>query len=113
LRVLDSVVQCLEDRTFIANVDSYREGFRGVGQSIRVLEGTDLERSAPEIIEDLIYGGLLHGDFDRHERVKSRPAMTHNFALWQFTVDAEHYIRQLSGAIRRSIDDGILADLGM
>ncbi len=110
-RVLDSALRCLTNQDLAANVETYRTDFRGVGRSIGVLEGPDFERSAPEIIEDLIYGGLLHGDFDRHTRVKSRPHMTHDLSLWQFTEDVEHYIRQLRGVIVRSIDRGILADL--
>jgi hypothetical protein len=109
-KVLDSVVKCLTDPSLVENVDGFRAGFRGLGLAIRVNEGEELARTAPEIIEDLIYGGLLHGDYDRHERMKVRPDMTHDLSLWQFTGDVEHFIRQLRGVIRRSIEEGILAD---
>lgn len=108
--VLDAVERCLTDQSLVQNVEGYREGFRGLGLAIRVDEGSGVPRIAPEIIEDLIYGGLLHGDYDRHRRVRSRPSMTHDVSLWQFTSDAEHFIRQLRGVIRGSIDEGILAD---
>ncbi|MBB3045570.1 hypothetical protein [Nocardioides soli] len=107
-KVLDSATNCLTDPTLAANVDSYRDGFRGLGLAIRTVEGEGVETTAPEIIEDLIYGGLLHGDYDRHERMKVRPNMTHDLSLWQFTGDVEHFIRELRGTIRRSIEQGIL-----
>lgn len=107
-KVLDSVTNCLVDASLEANVDSYREGFRGLGLAIRTLEGEGIARTAPEIIEDLIYGGLLHGDYDRHERMKVRPNLTHDVALWQFTGDVEHFVRGLRGVVRRSIEQGIL-----
>lgn len=108
--VLDAVVRCLTNQSLVQNVEGYREGFRGLGIAIKVDEGSNVPRTAPEISEDLIYGSLLHGDYDRHERVKSRPSTTHDISLWQFTSDSEHYIRRLRGVIRRSIDEGILAD---
>ncbi len=80
-RVLDSVTNCLRDPALVVNVDRYRDGFRGLGLAIRTDEGGGNARTAPEIIEDLIYGGLLHGDYDRHERTKVRPNMTHDLAL--------------------------------
>jgi hypothetical protein len=107
-KVLDSVTKCLTDPTLGANVDNYRDGFRGLGLAIRTLEGEGVDTSAPEIIEDLIYGGLLHGDYDRHQRMKVRPNMTHDLSLWQFTGDVEHFIRELRKVIRGSIEQGIL-----
>lgn len=107
-KVLDSASSCLSDSTLTVNVDSYREGFRSLGLSIRTHEGEGMERTAPEIIEDLVYGGLLHGDYDRHERTKGRPNMTHDLALWQFIGDVEQFVRELRGVIRRSIEEGIL-----
>ncbi|KRF34794.1 hypothetical protein [Nocardioides sp. Soil805] len=87
---------------------SYREGFHGLGLAILAHEGDGDERTAPEIIEDLIYGGLLHGDYHRHERMKVRPNMAHDLSLWQFTGDVEHFVRQLRGVIRASIEEGLL-----
>lgn len=106
--VLDAAACCLTDTSLVENVDAYRDRFRKLALSIQIIEGPAVTLTAPEIIEDLIYGSLLHGDYDRHERAKSRPAMTHDLSLWQFTVDAEDYIRNLRDVIRGSVDEGLL-----
>jgi hypothetical protein len=108
--VLDAVVRCLADATLSPNVETHRERFRALARTIQIDEGSGTPRTAPEIIEDLIYGGLLHGDFDRHERVKLRPFITHDVSLWFFVTDAEAMLRSTRSAIRDGIDKGLLLD---
>lgn len=111
-KVLNSVEACLVDRSLIKNLEQWRIDFTSVARQMRIVEGPGLEISVPEIIEDMIYGGLLHGDYDRRLRVNSRPHLTHDLSLFQFVTGSEHYVRELRDVIRGSVAEELLAPRG-
>jgi len=107
-RVLDSAAQCATDDQTREGIENMRHRFAGLALAVTVDEGAATNRTAPELIEDYIYGGLLHGDYRRHLRVKERPEATHDLSLLLFVTDVENYIRLLARLTRRAIADGQL-----
>lgn len=110
--VFDAFERCLTDPAKVQDIRGARTRFDDLGGQITIHEGPapDDERTAPRIIRDFIYGGFLHGDYEKHQRVKLRPDVTHDLSLWLFTTDVEQFMRRMRSLIRGSMDDGTLVD---
>ena len=113
-RVLDAIETCATDPAQFAGVGvaAVRDEFKTLAREIAIHEGEGPEdvRTAPEVIVELIYGGLLHGDWSKHETMKGRAPMTVDLSLALFINAVEHYIYELRGWVRRGIEDGTLAN---
>lgn len=67
---------------------------------------------ASDVIEDLLYGGYLHGDYDRWQKVKRRGELTEDTALWQWTMGAEDLIRHVAAVIHELEERGVFSLAG-
>jgi hypothetical protein len=106
--VLEAAERCLADPSLGHLVRSDRETFEKLALTVRFDEGADRTYTAPELIVDLIYGGMLHGDYEKWQQVKARADLSADLALYQFTGDVETFVRYLRRRIRSSIEQGIL-----
>lgn len=106
--VLEAVRECLADPADNDVIDKLVTEFHGLALEVRVNEGESGTYTAPEIIRDFIYGGLLHGDYDKHQQVRARPDLTHEMTLCLFTTSVESYVRKVRNLIRNSLANGEL-----
>lgn len=107
-KVLASAVACLpaelgEDLTtrFNRSLDSANNWLQ-YGDDKGNTFGADI------LMKDLIYGGLLHGDYDKWLDVKETGWVTIDMATWQFTSGAERVVRALRDQLRQLAGAGHL-----
>jgi len=63
---------------------------------------------ADEIIRDVLYGGYLHGDYDKWQRAKEHRRLIDQPALWSWTQGSETYVRSVASLIRSLDADGTI-----
>jgi len=107
-RVLDSVEASLRPGASHETFVALREGFEQLSTWIRYVDESGRELLASHLIEDFIYGGLLHGDYDKWLRTRAESWVAQETALWQFTSEPEHFVRTVRDAIRSAERDELL-----
>lgn len=107
VKVLDAVEELLPAGVTRVPVSNARENFGKIATVFTVDEG-DGPMPLTSLIEDFIYGSLLHGDLVRWRRNRSRGPETYDFALWIFVLDAESAVRWLRKLIQLAVKDGLI-----
>jgi hypothetical protein len=67
------------------------------------------ERGFGDLAFDDLYGGLLHGDWDRWQRRNVGSAMA-DHVIWDWCIDAAGLVRMIRGQIDASVASGELLD---
>ena len=82
---------------------------RGVQQAARafaeIAEGIGM---SVEVVEDVLYGNLLHGEYERHQRNRSRRQDELDLAVWLFIDSTEFIVRNLRTSIIVAAREGRL-----
>lgn len=110
--VLRAITACAASDDPVATevVDAFSNGLDRVG-TVACFSDSFGDYDAAELVEDFIYGGLLHGDYGRWQRATARGyGLMTEMPLWQFTADAETLVRRLRDAIRLGIAEDALQD---
>lgn len=107
-KVVAAVRACALDP--IANEFADEVEKRAEGICTTVIYGTpgDGARRADEIVEDVVYGGFMHGDYGRWSRTRDRSSIMVEQPLWDFTLDSERLVRPVRDGIRVLIEEGKL-----
>lgn len=61
-----------------------------------------------DVLEDILYGVFLHGEYERYLRDRARDELTKDLALLAFGESAEFLVRNLRYAIRTAAREGRL-----
>lgn len=110
-KVVDALVECADgDETAVEIAAAYRNRLETVASMGRFGDGSGSLLHPNDLVTDFIYGGLLHGDYDRWLRASGRRGILTEMPLWQFTVDSEALVRGLRRAIQLGIDEGIISE---
>jgi hypothetical protein len=67
------------------------------------------ERGFGDLAFDDLYGGLLHGDWDRWQRRLAESALA-DHVIWDWCIDAVGIVRDIRGQIDASVASGELED---
>ena len=105
-RVLDALEKCLPapgDR----DLSGAREAFSAIGTVFSLIEVPGQESTLEHVLEDHLYGSLLHGDYGRHERMVARARSSTDFAAWVWVLDAERFVRHVRRMIRLADEEGL------
>lgn len=102
--VLDAIERSLVETT---DLDGLRADFRSIGRLVNVNEGHG-GLPVKDVLEDLIYGTYLHGDYDRYKRSMARASLTRDMALWMWSEQAEFHVRNLRGLVVSGVKEGKL-----
>lgn len=93
-----------------ATVDHYRDALAKVGRLGQWNFGEGGEYGADELVVELIYGGLLHGDWAKWQRVRGKSRVAIEATLWEVTRSSEILIRDLSRLIELAYDEQLIQD---
>ena len=96
-RVIDACHRCLiaDDPGMWQATKTYTEIQKGLGMSV-------------EVVEDVLYGNLLHGEYERHQRNLARCQDEMDLAVWLFGESAEFLVRNLRSSIIIAAREGRL-----
>ena len=113
-KVIGAVEACLTgrppafDRWKAARLDGVAYQ-RTHGSPWRVTTPDGRERGFGDLAFDDLYGGLLHGDWDRWQRRSTGSAMA-DHVIWDWCIDAAGLVRDIRGQIDASVAAGELLD---
>jgi len=110
-KVFHSANACLAryDRGSRRGVGALLHRFASIGTALRVNEGAEGPTTITAVVLDRLYGSVLHGDYERHQRARARADLTHDVAMTMFVSDAESLVRLTIRLTRNGIADGTLA----
>jgi hypothetical protein len=109
-KVLSAVNECSSHEQTPEIVSAFAHSLNLIGERGRFVDRPGHPGfGASQLVEDLIYGGLLHGDYEKWNAVHRRGDLMTEGPLFQFVSDAEHLVRRLRSAIRAGIEEGVIA----
>lgn len=96
-RVIDACHRCLvaDDPGVQQATRAFVEIAEGIGTTI-------------EVVEDVLYGNLLHGEYKRHQRNKARHQGEMDLAVWLFGESTEFLVRNLRNILIVAAREGRL-----
>lgn len=96
-RVIDACHRCLvaDDHGVQQAARAFAEIAEGIGTTI-------------EVVEDVLYGNLLHGEYERHQRNKVRRQDEMDLAVWIFGESTEFLVRNLRNSLIVAAREGRL-----
>lgn len=104
-RVLDSARRCLVEREADRLSMFVEETRRGFNEWITYVDAEGNHTSADQMITQVLYGGLLHGDYDKWESIQRSGWHAIEMAMWQFTTSGESVVRRLRDQLQNA--DGV------
>lgn len=98
-RVVEAYRRCLFEED--PAVDRFADDF---------LRITNERTESLEVFEDILYGDLLHGEYERRQRNIARPQVEKDIAVWEIGEAAEMLVRALRASIMTAASEGRLSD---
>ena len=93
-------------------VEAYRRCLVADDPAILEIEGEFQEvaegLSGKAAFEDILYGNLLHGEYERHRRNLARQQQETDLAIWQVGQSAEFLVRKVRSSIVAAAREGRL-----
>lgn len=94
-RVIDACHRCL-----VADDPGVQQAARDFGE---IADGIS---TSVEVVEDVLYGNLLHGEYERHQRNMARGQDEMDLAVWRFGESTEFLVRNLRTSILIAAREG-------
>ena len=112
--VLDVLIQLAAENGKTVDVAEYRAALLALingGAAYGDPSNGNTMIQADTIIEERLYGGYLHGDYDKWRSAAAREGFIEENALWTWTGGAEHCVRSVARLIRQCEEDGYIPSL--